>query len=238
MIETKQCFKCKEVKSREEFYHNSKSKDGLFGSCKNCIDKTKTKYNKQCPTCGKPFETINKKAKFCSKDCIRHIHQCLNCNKTFVSKVGNSKYCSDECLLTFVVEWDEKKCSKCGITKKNSEFYADKTNPSGKSSECKDCYRKRKYKRRREQKLKEYMEFIGYEELDKTIPQDIDLNQTKPCTICHVDKPLKEFRPVYVNKKFNRFHAHCKECASKKGKEYRYKRELEKFKAMKERGRD
>lgn len=81
------------------------------------------------------------------------------------------------------------------------------------------------------------MESIGYEETDKTIPPEIDLNSTKICTICEVDKPLREFRPVYVNKKFNRFHAHCKLCASEKAKEYRHKSEMKKYREMHERGK-
>ena len=42
------------------------------------------------------------------------------------------------------------------------------------------------------------MDYIGYEETDKTIPPEIDLNSTKTCTTCKMDKPLKEF---YVNYK-------------------------------------
>lgn len=194
-------------------------------------------YQKQCETCGTPFETPYKRVKFCSYECIQYEIYCLNCGEKCFKRRPTTRYCSEECKEQHVVIAAEKKCNKCGITKKIDEFQKDKTNPTGKRSYCKECSSNYDRKRRREQKLQSYMKSIGYVETDKTIPAEIDLNSTKPCTICKVDKPLKEFRPVYVNKKFNRFHAHCNVCASTKAKEYKRKSEMKKYREMHEKGK-
>jgi len=44
---TKQCRKCSEVKSIEEFYVDNKSKDGLKGECKECVKLYKRTHKKE-----------------------------------------------------------------------------------------------------------------------------------------------------------------------------------------------
>jgi hypothetical protein len=238
-ITSKQCSKCKEVKGVGEFYKKTVSKDGLMARCKQCINENKRLYQKQCPTCEGDFKTPKKSAKFCSIECKRYETECAICKKKITGLLSytSKKFCSEKCKGKFHDSITEKRCKKCGVIKTINEFYNNEKSLAGRLSECKRCFNERKRKSRREQKLKEYMESIGYEETDKTIPAEIDLNSTKACTICEQDKPLREFRAVYKDKKFNRFHAHCKPCASEKAKEYRRQRELRIYKEIHERGK-
>lgn len=68
---------------------------------------------KQCPVCGKEFETNRNYQKYCSPQCKkeakrqnnarRYKHKnpkliiCPMCKKTFLRTEGNQKYCSPEC---------------------------------------------------------------------------------------------------------------------------------------------
>ncbi len=46
-IKQKRCIKCKRWKPLDEFYKNCKSKDGLYCSCKKCVDEFERKYRKR-----------------------------------------------------------------------------------------------------------------------------------------------------------------------------------------------
>ena len=178
---TKQCTKCKEVKSVEEFNKSKRNKDGLQSYCKEC---QKNYYSKKpyidikpCETCGKEFITYSEKTRFCSRKCYRYEKKCVNCGETFVKGNSQWKYCSEKCKNEFFIKLNEKKCLKCGIVKKIDEFYKDSANPTGRVTSCKECQTEAQRKRNREKKLKKYMESIGYEEPDRNIPSDIDLEQ-------------------------------------------------------------
>lgn len=242
-METKQCNKCGEVKNKEEFQRNKKRNDGFQSYCKQCDAKKRKEEisEKQCETCGNVFIPQTKGARFCDDKCRRYETKCINCNKNFLGMSPTSSYCTEECKHQFkkltAASFTEKKCSKCGHLKNIGEFSKHIDALTGRKGACKECERKYHRDKNRKKKLEEYMESIGYEEVDKSIPSHINLNDTKPCSICEVDKPLKEFRVVYKDKKFNRFHAHCKECTKEKNKEYRHQKELEKYREMKARGR-
>lgn len=58
-----------------------------------------------CVTCDKYFESINSRAKFCSRKCeskwrydnIRYEKKCENCAKTFMAKQKRIRFCSRSC---------------------------------------------------------------------------------------------------------------------------------------------
>lgn len=243
-VMTKQCIKCKEVKGVGEFFKRKTSKDGLQARCKKCTKEGMIKYQKQCETCGKDFESPEKNAKYCSRTCSYIVERfydciCVNCKKTFPSKISLTKYCSKKCKDNFTVELNEKKCFKCGLTKKIDEFYKQTINPTGRTSRCIECTSEYRRQKNREKKLKEYMESIGYEEPDKSIPADIDLEEIKTCVTCKEDKPLKDYHYNYYKEtKKSYFVNSCKSCANERRKENYHKRELEKLREMRARGRN
>jgi hypothetical protein len=57
----------------------------------------------QCLFCDKKFHPLNKRIKFCSKECSElavtknHIRKCVVCSKQFSAKSMKTKFCSHEC---------------------------------------------------------------------------------------------------------------------------------------------
>jgi hypothetical protein len=84
-----------------------------------------------------------------------------------------------------------KKCTKCGIEKPQSEFYKDKSRPSGKRSSCKNCdklkshlWRKADPHKTREcwraSKLKKKYNITNQQY------EDMKIEQNDCCAICNV----------------------------------------------------
>ena len=131
----------------------------------------------------------------------------------------------------------KKNVSNVVVRKNVNEFYNNKNNPTGTYPYCKQCVNNESRKKRLEKKRQEYMKSIGYEEPDRSIPIDIDLEEIKTCTACKVDKPLKEYRyNYYKQNKKGYFRNDCKSCEDKRKKENYHKREIEKLREM--RGRN
>ena len=67
----------------------------------------KTVYTSVCPVCQKPFETMQKKEKFCSKECYQKTRRtrpkkeficfCVMCSKSFTADNPDYLFCSEEC---------------------------------------------------------------------------------------------------------------------------------------------
>lgn len=59
----KKCSKCKQIKSKSEFYKDNSRKDGLFGWCKECQNKHNKKYYEEYYNHPEVKERISKKGK-------------------------------------------------------------------------------------------------------------------------------------------------------------------------------
>lgn len=156
---TKICKQCKEEKSVEDFEKAKTCKDGRMATCKKCRLENKKKYTNICKTCGEPFKTKNKDAKFCSKRClpqnqsIKYKVLCEYCDKEIYktkSQLERSEFsfCSIKCKNSFLakIQIGEKHpryskvktiCDNCGCdTYKNKAEYESHMNHYC-SKECK-----------------------------------------------------------------------------------------------------
>jgi hypothetical protein len=90
-----------------------------------------------------------------------------------------------------------KKCTKCLVTKKNSEFYTSSSTKDGLQFWCRDChiaYQKNKY---------------------------VVKIETKKCTKCGEEKPLNDFYVIRKGK--SEIRSICKKCEANKVREYESK---------------
>jgi len=139
---TKACFRCKQnfPTTKEFFYANAKSVDGLQQRCKACAERQKE------PRIPRELNGLYR----CSR-CKEYIHPdfftkrkgkpgdyCLDC-KRIKSKEYAVKNGVSERKVSRYAE-GEKECLQCDKFKSPSEFYQFKT---GISSYCKDCCKKR-----------------------------------------------------------------------------------------------
>ena len=228
---TKLCKKCKEVKSVEDFYRLNKNKDGLQHYCKICLNEMKKKYEKQCLTCNNSFTTSEKNAKFCSRKCMSFTNHCIHCKESFTSSNGRKKFCSKKCNEEYVATVTEKKCTKCGLIKDVNEFNISQQHSTGRASYCKECTSLEQRKKKRERMLKEHMERVGYKEVERKIPADINLEELKHCPACSTVKPLKEYHYKYGQKRFNN---ECKTCSNERRLVNKHKKQIEMLQQMRE----
>jgi hypothetical protein len=89
---------------------------------------------------------------------------------------------------------ETKTCSRCKEHKPPTEFSKDRPRPDGLNRYCRPCV---------SEAMKKYAD-------RRRNPQTEPVKETKRCTRCEVEKPLKQFS----RKKANRdgHHSHCKEC--------------------------
>jgi hypothetical protein len=128
MSDTKMCYKCKEIKSLDDFHNNISTKDGKYHKCKPCRKEHREQNKEQIKERGREYryspstcsdhidklppiygsymdrdDIINTKCYKCGE-----YHQPTNkaiyhCIAAFEGKVGNTQnnlYCSDECKDT------------------------------------------------------------------------------------------------------------------------------------------
>lgn len=94
-------------------------------------------YYRDCESCGKPFETKNRKVFCCSGECGTAVWmgglplaECQTCNNTFQTVTVGQAYCSAECRLAPEAVERTVECIQCG-----TEF-ATSTGRKTCSSEC------------------------------------------------------------------------------------------------------
>ena len=180
-MKTKKCTKCGEVKTFDEFYNATKSKDGLDYHCKSCEKKRKrlaaekkgvkpafkpfiNKYGKQCTRCNE-FKPYNEFSNHTQNKTGKH-PQCKSCrSEDRIAKrlKGNggeplvyslTKKGKDESKLLF--KNGLKKCRDCGEIKSINDFYTTTSSDSadGLLNQCKDCNKKLSNKYREENRDK------------------------------------------------------------------------------------
>lgn len=127
----KKCKVCGELKFISNFYKRNEMKDGYENQCKDCRrNKAKSKYLLVCLGCRKEFTTVNKKQKFCSKECRNNHNKeevfCDCCGKLIKLKKSrikksNHHFCSNECCGKWKIgnnhplyNKEEVLCDYCG----------------------------------------------------------------------------------------------------------------------------
>ena len=93
---------------------------------------------------------------------------------------------------------DSKRCSKCREIKPLTEFHKCSKSKDGCKSQCKIC---------------RFNENLSFKELGIYI-----LLENKICSVCQLDKPIKEFGRDLSKK--DGYYAMCKLCANQKVKDY------------------
>jgi len=115
---------------------------------------------KTCPICGKSFDALINKEKYCSDKCAKHKKYykpkpmlrkiCINCERIFMTRRFNKKFCSNSCKnIHHKVEPALKRCClECGeefTTGKTYQFYCSKKCYKIKKNErSKRAYRERR----------------------------------------------------------------------------------------------
>ncbi|GAA4829067.1 hypothetical protein GCM10023310_02530 [Paenibacillus vulneris] len=235
----KQCARCKKIKHRSEFFKDKYTKDGLRSSCHDCGKLLSLEYDlaikakreanpelyqvpkKKCPYCKElkhrsefskhsfKLDGLQTYCKFCRKELDKKRRE------QFVEKV--------------IVE---KRCKKCRETKKTIEFTKSVSSKDGFSNTCRACLSIQYRNRKREKQIKERIEAINYVEIEKAIPKEIDLNQTKICSRCRLEKTLREFNYSYTVK---RFRSECKQCGKEIRHNYTVNNEIKRLQRLKQR---
>lgn len=242
-VTEKKCTRCNRIKLREEFLTDKYSKDGLRSSCHDCDKLLQFEYDlaikARREAAPELYQVAEKKCSHC-----KEIKQRSEFSKHNYSLDGLQTYCKlcrrelakmqrekiKEKILEKVII--EKRCKKCRETKKTIEFTKSLSSKDGFSNTCKMCTSIQYRDRKREKQIKERMDAIGYVEIKKTIPKDIDLSQNKTCTICNMEKPLREFNYGYTVKKFR---SECKQCGKEKRHNYRVNNEINRLQRLKQR---
>lgn len=104
----KECKRCEQLLSYDDFYKSKQIKDGYENTCKKCRQLSRKRYKKTCKICQTDFKTARKETQFCGVDCQgiarrrRTIKKCSFCNGSI--EVINSKadnhdyyYCNQDC---------------------------------------------------------------------------------------------------------------------------------------------
>lgn len=218
----KQCKKCNETKTFEEFHKNKNTRDGLGKWCKFCKSQWSKKKREE--------NKINRKARVemikCSSCKVKkkitefHKNACTSTGYNGLCKECRSKNVKEkinEYRNRETIDYPEtKKCSKCGNVKKFTDFSISRCTKQGLISYCKRCESNR-------QKL--------YGLKQKTRPVKIK-NKMKKCPGCdnelhsnffHLDRTRPDFLTTY-----------CVNCTKQKHNEYKqYIREIKKEKGGK-----
>ncbi|GIO16874.1 hypothetical protein J19TS2_64290 [Cohnella xylanilytica] len=239
----KQCTRCNRIKSREEFLADRYTKDGLRNSCQDCEKLVQFEYDLAVKARREAspdlYQVTEKKCSGCkevkqSSEFSKHNYSldglqtyCKLCRRE-LGKKRREKIKEQLSENTFI----EKGCKRCKETKKVIEFSKSSSSKDGFSNTCKLCLSIQYRDRKREKQIKERMEAIGYVEFEKVIPKEIDLNQTKTCIKCNVEKPLREFNYGYTVK---RFLSECKQCGKERKHNYRVNNEIKRLQRLKQR---
>lgn len=239
----KQCARCNRIKLREEFLTDKYTKDGLRNSCHDCEKLLQLKYDLAVKARREANPGLYQVAeKKCS--CCKEVKERSEFSKHSYSLDGLQTYCKvcrgelgkkrreklKEQFLERVIT--EKRCNNCRETKNVTEFTKSLSSKDGFSNTCRMCMSIQYRIRKREKQIKERIEAIGYVEIEKVIPKDIDLNQIKICTKCKMEKTLHEFNYSYTVKKFR---SQCKQCGKETRHNYTVNNEIKRLQRLKQR---
>ena len=114
-MHTKQCCKCKEIKSSSEFYKRGKN---LRSECKCCSKQYKHSQNKPCPQCGELCWTKGGVCQSCKNDNAYDKYSKLTIGDKVYNNHKYAKYQYVRYWARHVAEnlgWN--KCCKCGYDK-------------------------------------------------------------------------------------------------------------------------
>lgn len=124
LFDLKECSRCHQHKSTNDFHKASNNVGGYHGICKIC--RSKAKPNGKCMGCGVRVSTAAIRCRKCHRD--HKTQQYLERN-------------------------NEKRCRKCDEIKNSTEFHRDISRPDGLENNCKSCkrqYGRDRYKRAKE----------------------------------------------------------------------------------------
>ncbi|ANY68670.1 hypothetical protein BBD42_21015 [Paenibacillus sp. BIHB 4019] len=239
----KQCARCKRIKPRFEFLIDKYTKDGLRNSCHDCEKLLQLEYDLAVKARREAnpdfYQVAEKKCSHC-----KEVKQRSEFSKHSYSLDGLQTYCKacrgvlekkrreklkEQVLESVIIE---KRCKNCRETKQAMEFTKSFSSKDGFSNTCRTCMSIQYRNRKREKQIKERIEAIGYVEIEKVIPKDIDLNQIKNCTKCNMEKTLREFNYSYTVKKFR---PECKQCGKETRRNYAVNNEIERLQRLKQR---
>jgi hypothetical protein len=210
---TKRCTKCGEVKLHSEFSKDKKTKDGLYGHCKVCVNaqyalktygmtveqreavraasKSPDGY-KCCPKCKeiKLVSEFHKNSK--TKDGLNT--WCKNCNKTgrVLREHGITveQHEAEKAASKPVVSEGYKYCTRCGEIKSITGFNKAKHSSDGLHSHCKECVHAAYILATYGKTVKQY----EAEKAAKDAPKArATPGESKYCTKCKQVKPIGEF---------------------------------------------
>lgn len=145
----KKCCRCNTIKPSGEFYTTKGIRDRLTTYCRKCHteyrkvqrERYKTalmgtdwkKVSKKCLTCSKILPAVNFNFDFSRVDGLSS--HCISCNRI---KLGRKTF-EEFHVQTDLAEDGEKKCKKCHIVRKVSEFFKNKKRKDGLRQRCKLC---------------------------------------------------------------------------------------------------
>lgn len=168
----KKCTRCKELKHFDDFEINNNSPDGFSWNCRDClsIKRMEQKIKRQeapkiiidkktCICCGGVFDIENFQKNGNTKD--GYDWYCRPCKRKKGSISAKRQKDRDKIVV------EEKKCSKCGDTKKIEEFRPRRVSKDGHDTMCRSCVNERS---RNKYSTKE---FTKEEKLKKTIKGSI-----------------------------------------------------------------
>jgi hypothetical protein len=163
-IKEKLCNRCKQWKYYSDFYKNSRAKDGLSVSCKECEGK-RTEYKRKSDKKYLRYEDRHRivkgiKQKLCTKcnkwkaesEYYRNksskdglVYECRKCSHTVIRKPRKPKRKRTRKNLRYeerhrVIDGVRQKyCRKCKMWKYENEFYKHRSNRDGLDGRCKEC---------------------------------------------------------------------------------------------------
>lgn len=239
----KQCTRCNRIKPREEFQTDKFIIDGLRNSCHDCEKLLQLEYDLAVKARREADPELYQVAeKKCS--CCKEVKERSRFSKHSFTLDGLQTYCKvcrgeldkkrreklkEQVLERVIIE---KRCKDCRETKNTIEFTKSISSKDGFSHTCRMCMSVQYRNRKREKQIKERIEAIGYIEIEKVIPKDIDLTQIKSCTKCKMEKTLREFNYSYTAK---RFRSECKQCGKESRHNYTVNNEIQRLQRLKQR---
>ena len=210
-MNTKECYRCRQIKLLSEFYTSKSSKDGRRSPCIECLKKEykprpytertnrlQRQYNliklgfNECSDCKKvkPLSEFYVRPEYKTGYCPR----CKECSVILESKNREHRRVEKKNTPT------TKQCTKCHKVKRFDEFSLDTSRLDGLACWCKDCcVRETRLHRRESMKA-------------------LSPTTSKICSKCKTEKPVSEFRISKASK--NGYCSWCIECERAYRKEH------------------
>ena len=150
---SKECFRCKIVTPSCDFYITKGSINRLSTYCKKCTaewrqtQRSKNKKElkstnwkkvvKKCLTCEKVLPAVKFNFDFSRLDGLQS--HCRSCIRVKFGRKSFEEYLEENHIQTDLAKDGKKKCKKCHVVRKASEFFKNKKRKDGLRSRCKLC---------------------------------------------------------------------------------------------------